>query len=315
LQAKHTVRTPIKEGDIRNLLLGSLADLKTGSMFDPEIFANIIIEDVDIVSMHREISPIYNKLEETSDSDEFLARFMGRIARNSSKYGTNFSSPAAMLVMKKLAEKLLHFYRKSSAEHESCEPPKPITTDCMDGIQYLAGYVVRKFFKRSPEDSVIRKVMSEMKTDDYADQKLVSLQSRGGLTALTNEAQQIFVKAEEKFRRNTNLKDIQKIDTRLMVKQLLKDTDLICIFNRILQDLIIDDDQKHGILSKMLGLYLRVRAFSLAKKITSQHRLKNKKGKSKALRKELKEKSEIVKSCIILQICIFQVSLLFPFSS
>ena len=94
MQAKHTVQTPIKEGDIRNLLLASLADLKTGSMFDPEIFANIIIEDVDIVSMHREISPIYNKLEETSDSDEFLARFMGRIARNSSKYGTNFSSPA-----------------------------------------------------------------------------------------------------------------------------------------------------------------------------------------------------------------------------
>ena len=131
----------------------------------------------------------------------------------------------------------------------------------------------------------------EMKTTDYSDQKLIALQSRGGLTALTSDAQKIFVKAEERFRADTNLKEIFKIDTKAMVLRLMKDTDIISVYNKIIQDIEIDDDAKYGILMKMLGLYLRVRAYSLAKQLTTKHRLEKKRGKGKALRKELKEKS------------------------
>ena len=54
---------------------------------------------------------------------------------------------------------------------------------------------------------------------DYSDQKLLVLQSRGGLTALSSVAQIIFVLAEERFRANTNI----KIDTKEMVLKLMKD--------------------------------------------------------------------------------------------
>ena len=235
---------------------------------------------------------LYDKLQESSDSDEFLAAYFGKIVRNSSIYAENFDSPSARYVMKKLGDKLLHFYRVSCASQDVIEPPKPITPDDMDGIQHLAGYVVRKFLKKVPNTSPIHLVLTEMKTSDYSDQRLIALQSRGGLAAITSEAQKIFILAEERFRADTNIKETFKIDTKEMFLKLMKDTDMICVYNRIIQDIEIDDETKYGILMKMMGLYLRVRAFSLARKITSKHRLeKKKKGKGKALRKELKEKS------------------------
>ena len=244
-----------------------------------------------MVKLHRDISVPFDKLQETSDADEFIAAFFGKIVRNSSLYAEDFDSPSARYILKKLGDKVLHFHRTSCASQDVIEPPKAITPDDMDGIQHLAGYVVRKFLKKSSSSSPISQVLVEMKTTDYSDQKLIALQSRGGLTALTSDAQKIFVKAEERFRADTNLKEIFKIDTKAMVLRLMKDTDIISVYNKIIQDIEIDDDAKYGILMKMLGLYLRVRAYSLAKQLTTKHRLEKKRGKGKALRKELKEMS------------------------
>lgn len=290
IQAKHTSHTSITVEEIAELLKAASENFDNDSRYPPDTRL-ITIDDVDLVKLHQDVSVPFEKLQETSDSDEFIAAFFGKIVRNSSLYAEDFDSPSARFVLKKLGDKILHFYRTSCANQDVIEPPKPVTPDDMDGIQHLAGYVVRKFLKKSSNNSPISKVLIEMKTTDYSDQKLIALQSRGGLTALTSEAQKIFVKAEERFRSDTNLREIFKIDTKEMVFRLMKDTDVISVYNRIIQDIEIDDDTRYGILMKMLGLYLRVRAFSLAKKLTTKHRLEKKKGKGKALRKELKEKS------------------------
>ena len=95
----------------------------------------------------------------------------------------------------------------------------------------------------------------------------------------------MFVKAEAKFGQETTSKSIKKIDTKQMVIDLMKDMDVISTYNRILQDILVDDEIKYALLMKMLALYLRVRSFSLARSLTTKYRLANKKGKQKALRK------------------------------
>ena len=93
-----------------------------------------------------------------------------------------------------------------------------------------------------------------MKTDDFQDQKLISLQTRGGLAALTSDAQLIFIITEEKFRANTISFDIRKIDTKLMVRELMKNTDVISVYNKIIQLIEIDEESKLTLLMKMISL-------------------------------------------------------------
>ena len=236
--------------------------------------------------------PHFMKNWKNSNPDDFLAMFYGNIVRNCMVYIPNIPFQVAALTMKKLSDKIFHHYRKSTTPVTPTNSPTPITEDELEAVQYLPGYVVRKCSKKSPEESETFKILNEMITSDYSSQELIAAQSRGGLTAVTPAAQSMFVKAEAKFRQETTSKSLKKIDTKQMVIDLMKDMDvIISTYNRILQDISVDDEIKYALLMKMLALYLRVRSFSLARSLTTKYRLANKKGKQKALRKNLRNLS------------------------
>ena len=111
------------------------------------------------------------------------------------------------------------------------------------------------------------------------------------MTAVTPAAQCIFIKAEAKFRQQTASQNLMKIDAKQMVIDLVKDMDVINTYNRILQDISVDNEIKYALLMKMIALYLCVRSFSMARHITTKYRLTYKKGKQKALRTNLKSLS------------------------
>ena len=75
-----------------------------------------------------------------------------------------------------------------------------------DGIQYFAGYVIQKVIKNAKKLKStpygLLDVLEHMVTDTSM-QKLIQIQSRGGLTAAILEANQIFFKPEEIFRAHT----------------------------------------------------------------------------------------------------------------
>ena len=289
-----------------------------------------IITKFEINRLHNVISPLYEKLGKNSNPDDFLAMFYGNIVRNCMVYIPNIPFQVAALTMKKLGDKIFHHYRKSTTPVTPTNSPTPITEDELEAVQYLSGYVVRKCSKKSPEESETFKILNEMITSDYSSQELIAAQSRGGLTAVTPAAQSrggltavtpaaqsrggltavtpaaqsrggltavtpaaqsMFVKAEAKFRQETTSKSLKKIDTKQMVIDLMKDMDVISTYNRILQDISVDDEIKYALLMKMLALYLRVRSFSLARSLTTKYRLANKKGEQKALRKNLRNLS------------------------
>ena len=99
----------------------------------------------------------------------------------------------------------------------------------------------------------------------------------------------VFKIAELMFRRKSGIPGTHMLDTQKMVKYLLQNVELLSKFNTLTQDISMEDEIKHIILSKMLSLYLLVRSFSFSfsKKVVSEHRQKYSRGKEKALRKSI----------------------------
>ena len=268
----------ISVNELQSLLKHTQTDISQDLNYSIEVRNKIstITTEFEINRLHNVISPFYEKLENNSNPDDFLAMFYGNIVRNCMVYIPNIPLQVATLTMKKLGNEILHHYRKSTTPVTPTNSPTPITEDELEAVQYLSGYVVRKCSKISPEESESFKILNEMITSGYSSQELIAAQSRGGLTAVTPAAQSrggltavtpaaqsMFVEAEAKFRQETTSKSLKKIDTNQMVIDLMKHMDVISTYNRILQDILVDDEIKYALLMKMLALYLRVRSFFL----------------------------------------------------
>ena len=167
--------------------------------------------------------------------------------------------------------------------------PKPINQRELDGLQYLSGYIIRTLLKRSKnskthllrENQIISCVLSNAILPDFAEkqnQKLVDIQTRGGLTKVVDEAQEMFILAEQLFRKTTETeKHLKKIDINAMTEELLQDTKIISLYKAIIGTSDTNDrdnEVKVNLLENILKLYLRVRSFSFAKDITSHKKQK-----------------------------------------
>ena len=187
---------------------------------------------------------------------------------------------------------LLHTYQVLVTQTSSGKVLIPIPNDELGGLQYLSGYVVHKFLKKTRKQKnnvIVLKILENMVSPDDSDQELIDVQNRGGLMYATATTQKILLIAEETFRYQTStLTDVKKIDTRQMVKDLIKNVDVISAYNNAVDPFVDDDDIKYPLLETMLPLYLRLRSFPLAKNITTRYRMLNTRGKKKALRSDLK---------------------------
>ena len=128
-------------------------------------------------------------------------------------------------------------------------------------------------------------------TDDH-DQKLINCLSRGGLTAIHNGCLPIFLMAEELFRKDT-MGNPHKIDVADMVDQLTKKSEVISIFNNIVNESGVKNflpELKINLLTLILSFCLKVRTFSKAKDITNKAKQLETQ-KSKGLRKTMNQKS------------------------
>ena len=98
-----------------------------------------------------------------------------------------------------MADKLFSFFRTPQDKLVKSEiKPKPINQRELDGLQYLSGYVIRTLLKREKnskthllhENQIIISILSNAILPDFAEkqnQKLVDIQTRGGLTKVVDE--------------------------------------------------------------------------------------------------------------------------------
>ena len=169
----------------------------------------------------------------------------------------------ATLVTKRLADKLLH-HAKGPTELPQ-EQPAVISCRELSGLQYLAGYVVYKFMKKAKynmkcnnNNQQIIAVLQTFVSEDWSERKLISSQNRGGLTTVNNDIEKIFYRTEEEFRAETNSQNcINKIDINGISKRLIKNSDIISLYNSTENNgLSVDAEIKVTLLENKL--YLRV---------------------------------------------------------
>ena len=257
--------------------------------------------------LYTKVAEMLVQFEKKHDAEYFYSNYFSTIVKESEKYFLNIEKSAITLLASRLADKLFSFFKTPQDKLVNSEiKPKPINQSELDGLQYLSGYVIRALLKRAKnskthllrENQIIISILSNAILPDFAEnQKLVDIQTRGGLTKVVDEAQEMFILAEQLFRKTTETeKHLKKINISAMTEELLQDTKIISLYKAIIGTSDtngLDNEVKVNLLENILKLYLCVHSFSFAKDITSHKKQKqrNLKFKTKALRNDIKKAS------------------------
>lgn len=262
-----------------------------------DIMSKYCHSEKDLGILFEEVYKICKDFNKNRNATEFFTSYYANVVANASRFFSSLPHASSTTLAIQLGETILcHLTEKS--KNIAKPKPSPITDREIDGLQYLSGYVIHKLLKKtkakcnynSVDNQAVISILENAIQRNDSNQILVCVQNRGGLTAVTDNCQQIFRRVEEQFRCDTEINNLRKIDVQKITNQLLREVDIISLF-----DLICDTDKsgitmiqpevKYNVLEGMIKLYLRVRSFSLAKDITSR---KNAEKKSKALRREIK---------------------------
>ena len=151
-------------------------------------------------------------MKKKHDAEYFYSNYFSTIVKESEKYFLNIEKSASTLLASRLADKLFSFFKTPQDKLVNSEiKPKPINQRELDGLQYLSGYVIRTLLKRAKNskthllrENQIISILSNAILPAFAEkqnQKLVDIQTRGGLTEVVDEAQEMFIFAEQLFRK------------------------------------------------------------------------------------------------------------------
>ena len=75
--------------------------------------SNIAVNEINLSKLHGDITPLYNKLVDTSNAEHFISMFYGYIVRNATAYIPNIAPQVGKLLLKKVGDKIFHHYKKS----------------------------------------------------------------------------------------------------------------------------------------------------------------------------------------------------------
>ena len=170
------------------------------------------------------------------------------------------------------------------------------------GMQYLAGYVVHKLYLKHRnlkyyKTKTNQQTMTLLKACqlDPAKQihaKLVKALTRGGLWCVNEHVEKIFLISEKYFSIKTDVSK-RSIDIFSLVKSVMEYIPVKNVMESVIEsipDAQIEKEIVKITLYNMITLYMRVRAFSLARDIVQKEKIvKREKGKVNSLRKSLKK--------------------------
>lgn len=147
---KHVQKTDLKiDIDTVKMLLINTQNLLSENKCFPEHLREQIQNyqanpTADLIQI---LNNIYDDLAKSKDADAYYTSVCSIIVLNASNYIPELEKPASTLIAQKLADKVFHHFKQP---HDISTVKVPsITEKEMGGLQYLAGYTVKKILNRS----------------------------------------------------------------------------------------------------------------------------------------------------------------------
>ncbi|XP_065646260.1 uncharacterized protein LOC136076757 [Hydra vulgaris] len=226
-------------------------------------------------NLYNEVTKLTAEFRSSGNAEIFLSKFYSSIVLSAHNYILNLDKRLGALLVLHIGNHILSFCKKQQNTAHEENITKPISAQELDGLQYLAGYVVHKFIKKTKNNKYYNskinqdtmEILKKFTTDAFIDQKLICTQNRGGLTVVTKECQNIFILTEGLFRRETSQNNLkyhystsirrndnlistlslrrnvcwlstefkQRIDVAKMVSSLMEDRKIISLYSNIVE--------------------------------------------------------------------------------
>lgn len=270
----------------------------------------LIVSDV----FFEELSPIYNNFHKSGNTEKLYSSIFSDVILRAEKY-FGLSRDVSTLLIKKLADRFTSL-RKELISLENDHADDNIETESdtwipdsykpllelseieRHGLRYIGGYVYKKIQNSNDWKSNFNQIaisFLEAGRDNDSDDSFLDKINRGGLWKLSPPAEYLFLVVETVFRRNTSKKGMRVIDQDEILSQCYRNHRVreSCQTLAIETQMEIEPAVSKDIFFEILTLYIRVRAFSKAKKLLEQYKENTKTlAKEKALRKSIKQKSD-----------------------
>ena len=301
------------QASLKNKLEKSASKLAVNECYPIEVmeqFKNFKIHSLDeITALYDSMKSILCSFNHSRDLEKFYPKFM-QLFNKENFFPHLLSINCNKLLGMELQHHIVCHITGSSMNENVVNfenVGKTFTERQKSIIAYLSGYVFGTMYRRirfsklthNSADIYHRQCLSFLiagkcvgEKIKLPEHKIVEIHDRGGLWKVTKDVIDIFSKAEAYFLLAVE-KNPRKIDSQDYVPAMLKDVFILHLVSKIKHKSseVIKKEIVLNLLSDMLTLYFRVRAFSYAKDKVEMHKIRKKQTKARSLRTSMKKAS------------------------
>ena len=299
--------TRLSEENLASIVEDVKGKLIKDDLFGPDI-NSAIKKALSSKALFDAVSPIYNKFCRKKNQDKMLEDFYGLLPINPSTFLHCTDANVANLIMIEIPDRLVGFFKiarsRQASDNSSQEVTNAVEIDPSERgpLSYIAGYIVSKMHQKSRNkkdtsshelQALVRCLKSSESTNSF-----ISARSRGGLVAPSDALLGILEEAEISFRKHVGPGDITNSIRNIPMDMICVSTLDSPLVKSLWHNIVLDSGVEKScsteklLLENIVKLYLRVRSFSYAKDYISKYKIKEKRTKSKAIRKDLKQRKD-----------------------
>ena len=291
---------PLDEETVASIVQAIKTKLIEENLYGTDINTILSRDSVSSEALFKALLPLYETFCRKNDQDKLLQSFYGLIPQ-SCKLLNCKDFKIANLIMIHIPDHLVGFYNVGQTRNKEETTSKPIELDPAERgpLSYVAGYVVSKLFQTSrrktdKRNQELEALLQNMKSSGPSS-SFISARTRGGLVDPCDDLVRIVEEAEICFRKEVSHSklSLRNIPTENICQTTLKLPIVKSLWGNIMLSSGVDQSSSTQklCLENVIKLYLKVRSFSYARDYVTKYKIKEKKLKKMALRKDMKQSS------------------------
>eukprot|EP00111_Clytia_hemisphaerica_P022086 TCONS_00064896-protein len=212
--------------------------------------------------------------------ERFQQQFFLDVVIPNNLVAPKLSCGASTYLLKKLCDILYTTCKREFELPETVEAEIELSNRELNGLHYIAGYVVRKLYKKyrfSQKGAVkdrekIATLLIACRGQMTENSALIDALTRGGLWYVKTDIQVILQNVELHFRHFRNKNRTLKNAINCIVATMLNDVEITDLFQNIVVDaaVTVENEFQKLTLQSIIELFLRVRVHSYAKQKTAE---------------------------------------------